>query len=222
MDDYDVVALICIIAVYMVTSTTTSLLYIDKEPSKNRDNERKQILKRMYCENDRVCHHLLRMNIISFRRLCTKLKEKGLTRSRWVGVKEQVALFLLILGHDTRMRLDGFTVIRSSETIHRHFHNVLRAVLKLGREYIKQVCASDSPSKSGNPEPWAMRYFKNCVGAIDDPDDVGNEWSNIRLAEEEDEDNTQTENVGALRSSNEWTAFRNNLTNTMWDEYPYR
>ncbi|KAL5701358.1 hypothetical protein ACHQM5_026703 [Ranunculus cassubicifolius] len=167
MDDYDAAFFICLIAAYFVMSAAASLVQIDKGPFKNRDFERKQILERMFSESDRHCRDMLRMNRVSFSRLCERLEGKGLAPSRWVGVKEQVAMFLLIVGHDTRVRFGAFTVIRSSETLHRHFHNVLRAILKLGRNYIRQATRSCSPARSGNPHPWAMRYFKNCLGAID-------------------------------------------------------
>ncbi|OVA18345.1 hypothetical protein BVC80_1835g784 [Macleaya cordata] len=87
------------------------------------------------------------------------LVAKGLRPTRWVGVKEQVALFLIMVGHDTRVRHGAFEVIRSTETVHRHFHNVLRAILMLGPEVVKPARANFSPDM-GNRHGWPMTYFK--------------------------------------------------------------
>ncbi|CAN1154524.1 hypothetical protein LINPERPRIM_LOCUS41164, partial [Linum perenne] len=53
-------------------------------------------------------------------------------------ISEIVALFLNILAHCVRNRTIKATFIHSGETISRHFHKVLKAVLLIGDDYIKE------------------------------------------------------------------------------------
>ncbi|XLR52238.1 hypothetical protein S83_002910, partial [Arachis hypogaea] len=53
-------------------------------------------------------------------------------------VKEQVAKFLHIIGHNVKTRTMSFFFHRLEETISRHFHNVLHAILSLEGEFFKQ------------------------------------------------------------------------------------
>ncbi|KAL5706080.1 hypothetical protein ACHQM5_024289 [Ranunculus cassubicifolius] len=165
--EYNAIAWLCCMIVWVYYQIGMSLLYVDREPVRNRDGERNQILGRMYTESDANCHDLLRMNRVMFNRLCQRLVGVGLRESRFVGVREKVAMFLLTIGRDTRMRHSAFGFIRSSETIHRHFHSVLNAILRLGREVIRPATADFSPLMAANTRSWAMTYFKDCVSAID-------------------------------------------------------
>ncbi|GMI75413.1 hypothetical protein like AT5G41980 [Hibiscus trionum] len=82
------------------------------------------------------------MRPIAFFNLCDILTRNNLLQStRAVSVREQVIIFLYIIGHNVRFRVIGSRYYRSTETIHRYFKIVLRAILKL--------------------------YFKDCVGALD-------------------------------------------------------
>ncbi|CAN1153562.1 hypothetical protein LINPERPRIM_LOCUS14773 [Linum perenne] len=69
----------------------------------------------------------------AFKKLCGILKNKGgLVASKHVSVSEIVALFLNILAHCVRNRTIKATFIRYGETISRHFHKMLKAVLLIG------------------------------------------------------------------------------------------
>jgi hypothetical protein len=73
-------------------------------------------------------------------------------------IKEQVALFLNIVGHNLRNRLVDTNFHRSGETVSRYFSKVLRAVGALGKELIRPP-SLDTPRKiAGNP--WWDLYFK--------------------------------------------------------------
>ncbi|KAI3902224.1 hypothetical protein MKW92_003327, partial [Papaver armeniacum] len=160
--DWDVVAwLCCIVAIVSCQAglSMISMLYLEKEPSRNREYERQLALERLFGENDNTCRDMLRVSRYTFHRICQILEGAGLESSRWVGIPEQVAIFLLIVGHDTKMRHSGFDVIRSTETVHRHFHNVLLAILSLGKEWVKPARANFSPLM-GDRQGWAMTYFK--------------------------------------------------------------
>ncbi|GJZ75485.1 hypothetical protein Tco_0639950 [Tanacetum coccineum] len=66
------------------------------------------------------------------------LKEHyGLKATRNVSIEESLGIFLLILVHGCGNRLAQETFNHSGETIHRHFHKVLKAVLKLSGDIIR-------------------------------------------------------------------------------------
>ncbi|KAG8391004.1 hypothetical protein BUALT_Bualt01G0142900 [Buddleja alternifolia] len=80
--------------------------------------------------NDVDCIDNLRMSRVAFARLCYLLEHiGGLVNSRYVTVKEKVALFLSILAHHKKIRIVHFDFKRSGQTVSNHFHAVLNAVL---------------------------------------------------------------------------------------------
>ncbi|GFQ05423.1 hypothetical protein PHJA_002686400 [Phtheirospermum japonicum] len=86
-----------------------------------------------------TCLKQLRVTSSTFKNLCVVLRDKGgLVVTKNVTLEEIVALFLHILAHDQKNSTITATFVRSGETISRQFHNVLRAVLKIGKLYIKQ------------------------------------------------------------------------------------
>ncbi|KAK6151365.1 hypothetical protein DH2020_014000 [Rehmannia glutinosa] len=100
----------------------------------------------------------------AFAKLCYLLKHMGgLRDSRYVSIKEKVALFLSVLAHHNKNRIVWFDFKRSGQTISRHFHDVLNAVLRLHNLLLV------------NPEPvddnctiprWSS--FKGCLGSATD------------------------------------------------------
>ncbi|KAF6172541.1 hypothetical protein GIB67_007054 [Kingdonia uniflora] len=92
---------------------------------------------------------------------------KGLKASKHVAVEEQVAIFLLIIGHDNRFRQAQYETIRSLETIHNYFHCVLKYVLKLGNYLIKPATHDLFPETTNTSHAWANTYFKVCVSVAD-------------------------------------------------------
>ncbi|GKE05196.1 putative nuclease HARBI1 isoform X1, partial [Tanacetum coccineum] len=101
----------------------------------------------------RRCDEDFRLHVDVFRGLCSDLKEHyDLKATRNVSIEESVGIFLFILAHGCGNRLAQETFNHSRETIHRHFHKVLKAVLKLSGDIIK-------PNANYNEE--------NCIGAID-------------------------------------------------------
>jgi len=53
-------------------------------------------------------------------------------------MKEQVAKFLHIIGHNVKNRSVSFFFHRSGESVSCHFHNVLSAILSLEGEFLIQ------------------------------------------------------------------------------------
>lgn len=120
-------------------------------------------LHRIVGRGDVHCVVNLRMNRNAFGRLCYLLSNVGgLVDSRYVRVEEKVAMFLSILAHHKKNRVTGHDYIRSGQTVSAHFHDVMRAVLKLHPLLlVKPTPVDDSCSN----ESW--KWFKGCLGALD-------------------------------------------------------
>ncbi|KAL5728327.1 hypothetical protein ACHQM5_001425 [Ranunculus cassubicifolius] len=93
--------------------------------------------------------------------------KKLLVDTRNVKIEEQVAEFLHTVGHNIKNRVINHSFMRSGETISRYFHTVLKAVLSLQNDLMKQPTSDDlTPPKIQNNRRFSP-WFKNCVGAID-------------------------------------------------------
>ncbi|KAL8497696.1 hypothetical protein ACS0TY_021139 [Phlomoides rotata] len=74
----------------------------------------------------------LRTNRNSFVHLCFMMRELGgLVDHRYVGVEEQVSMFLSILAHHKKNKVIKFDYLRSGQTVSHYIHLVLKVVLKL-------------------------------------------------------------------------------------------
>ncbi|XP_015956311.1 uncharacterized protein LOC107480660 [Arachis duranensis] len=113
------------------------------------------------------CRDILRMGPDAFLQLCEKLRATRQVRdTKHVTVEEQVARFLYIIAHNVKTRTVSFFYHRSGETVSRHFHAVLRAIILLEDEFLRQPSASIvSPAILHNHRFYP--YFKDCIGAID-------------------------------------------------------
>ncbi|KAG8371657.1 hypothetical protein BUALT_Bualt13G0111000 [Buddleja alternifolia] len=82
--------------------------------------------------NDIDCLDNLRMPRGQLAKLCYLLKNVGgLIDSKYVSVKEKVALFLSILAHHKKIRVVRYDFKRSMQTVRKYFYEVLVAILKL-------------------------------------------------------------------------------------------
>ncbi|XLR37505.1 hypothetical protein HN51_024254, partial [Arachis hypogaea] len=89
------------------------------------------------------CRDILRMGPDAFLQLCEKLRATRQVRdTKHVTVEEQVARFLYIVAHNVKTRTVSFFYHRSGETVSRHFHTVLRAIILLEDEFLRQPSAS--------------------------------------------------------------------------------
>ncbi|XP_058740988.1 uncharacterized protein LOC131613326 [Vicia villosa] len=103
----------------------------------------------------------------TFMTLCDILqREGGLKATRWSSVEEQVAKSIYILTHNAKNREVNFWFLRSGETISRHLHQVLRAILELEDKFLVQPDGSTVPHEISSSYRFYL-YFKDCVGAID-------------------------------------------------------
>ncbi|CAN1272355.1 hypothetical protein LINPERPRIM_LOCUS14514 [Linum perenne] len=101
------------------------------------------------------------------RRLFKKLRELlvsegGLKSSRHVDVDEMLVMFLHTIGHNTKNRVLQEHFCRSGETIGRHLHCVLRAIVRL---HPILLCKPEPIPENSDDFRW--KHFKNCSGALD-------------------------------------------------------
>lgn len=157
---------------FIIVSVVTMLLgaltwyhdkYFVKEPTQNLELERHSFLNRLYRGTETDCIEQLRVSKKTFFKLCRILQEKGqLVKTKNVPIDEVVAMFLHILAHNLKYRVVHFSYCRSMETISRQFKNVLRAIMKVSKEYLK----FHEYNLEGSVEnKW--RWFKNSIGALD-------------------------------------------------------
>ncbi|XP_028184589.1 uncharacterized protein LOC114371319 [Glycine soja] len=71
-------------------------------------------------------------------------------------------MFLHILAHNLKYRVVHFNYCRSMETISRQFKNILQAIMKVSKEYLK---FHDYNLEGSVENKW--RWFKNSIGALD-------------------------------------------------------
>ncbi|XP_073298704.1 uncharacterized protein [Primulina huaijiensis] len=112
---------------------------------------------------DVQCVVNLRMNRIAFGRLCYLLMNVGgLTDSRYVREQEKVAMFLSILAHHKKNRVTSHDYMRSGQTISSHFHDVMRALMRLYPLFLVKPSPVDE-----NCDNDSWKWFQGCLGALD-------------------------------------------------------
>ncbi|XP_060205092.1 uncharacterized protein LOC132632956 isoform X1 [Lycium barbarum] len=114
-----------------------------------------------------LCFNIIRMTPSAFIGLCKILiRDGGLRPTLQVTVEEQVAKALWLLAHNMTNRELSLIFRRSGESVSRHFHTVLRAILGLYEKFIKQPDGSQVPSEIASNQRF-YPYFKDFIGAID-------------------------------------------------------
>ena len=95
-------------------------------------------MERLTLIDNEDCHNQLRMGNDAFARLVNILRGiSHLKNSAHSNVEEQVVKFLHIVGHNLTNRTMKFYFKRSSETVSRHFHQVLRVIISLDDVFLK-------------------------------------------------------------------------------------
>lgn len=116
-------------------------------------------------ESGRDIRDLLRMDYSTFRRLTTMLQEQSLiSPSRYITIEEQVAIFLLTVGHNSRNRLVQNHLRHSGSTISLYFHRALDAICQLYGQYM--VMPSPETPDFIKCSSRFFPYFQDCIGAI--------------------------------------------------------
>lgn len=128
-------------------------------PLSERDIARQSNLSFIYHTDDTNYLNQLRMKRAPFFQLCNLLRERALLRdSIHSSVEEQVAMFLLVVGHNHRFRALQPTFRRSIETISRYFAEVLFSIGELRNEMIKPP--SSEPHSKITSNRRFNPYFK--------------------------------------------------------------
>ena len=112
-------------------------------------------INRLVHRSDVICHEQLRMDMRCFMCFCHLLTRVGLSNSRHVLLKEKVAMFLYVIGHDHKNRVVKNNFIRSGQTVSRHFNAVLNGVMDLHGELLK---APEPVTLSNADDRW--RFFQ--------------------------------------------------------------
>ena len=157
---YVVIQLVCYI-VHLLNLLDIQCLIFNKSPSNNIEREVvRQKLMTQLTRNEKDCRNIIRMSPYAFTLLCQKLRGTGVLKDyKFSTIEEQVAKFLHILGHNFKNRALGFFFQRSGETVSRHFHNVLQAVITLEGEFLHQPSGAEVPSQIFNNSRF-YPYFK--------------------------------------------------------------
>jgi len=116
---------------------------ISHQPCVNRDIDRQNYINSMLLCGDRNCIDQIRMNPLAVFRLCETLEGKGLlARTVHMSVREQVLMFLHLLGHNVRFRVIGGRFFRCTWTIHYYFDTIFQAIFKLYLEFVSLPSSS--------------------------------------------------------------------------------
>ncbi|CAI0560534.1 unnamed protein product [Linum tenue] len=128
-----------------------------------RQYDRQMVIDKCTKFSDAESHRKIRMKRSLFKKLCDLLvSDGGLKRTRNAEVDEMVLIFLLAISHNNKMLSLAVDFRRSSETIYRLFHRVLRAILRLNNQLMKKLEPIRADSTDNR---W--KYFKNCLGDLD-------------------------------------------------------
>jgi hypothetical protein len=127
-----------------------------REPHVNQEYEREIYIDSILYRSRQDCIDQIRMSPIAFFELCKILAENNLVRETiHMSIKEQVLIFLHMIGHNVRFRVVGGRFYRS---IHRYFKVVLGGVLTLYKHLIKQP-ENSTPLEVRNSRRF-YPYFK--------------------------------------------------------------
>lgn len=149
--------LICAIVYYYVNQMSRKRK-ISYSMSSERERVREEIMGRI--SSSETSRNIIRMGPQAFLALCGMLeREGGLSPTRWSSVEEQVAKTIYILTHNAKNREVNFWFCRSGETISRHLHHVLRAILELEEKFFVQPDGSTVPPEINGSSRF-YPYFK--------------------------------------------------------------
>jgi len=102
----------------------------------------------------------------TFKKLAQWVKEKGLLQeTRNISIEEQLAIFLKIVGEGASNRTAQDRFQHSGDTISRHFHHVLDALIHLYTEFVQPPNLSTQMEIRNNKK--LSPFFKDCLGAAD-------------------------------------------------------
>ncbi|XP_009761659.1 uncharacterized protein [Nicotiana sylvestris] len=143
--------------------------YLCKEHCRTSDRSGNVFIQEILRGNETRCYENFRLRKSVFVDLSNDLTEKyGLKPTRGMSIHEMLGMFLMTCAHGAGNRLIQEIFQHSGETIHRHFHSVLKAVCELARDIIRPH--QNYNDGTGAHKPCNGRYlpfFRDCIGALD-------------------------------------------------------
>ena len=113
-------------------------------------------LDRLVCISDQSCVDNLRMDRNTFGQLFRIMRDRvSLIDQKFVTIEEQVSMFLCILSHHKKTQIIGYDFMRSSHTMSKYMHTVLRGVLSLHDLFLVKPTPIDDDC---NDSRW--KWFK--------------------------------------------------------------
>ncbi|XP_028061231.1 uncharacterized protein LOC114264730 isoform X2 [Camellia sinensis] len=156
-----------LLATVATVAVTYATNYLMKEPCRTSSLTGGKWMEELQEGNQTRIFENFRMEREVFYQLCDLLHTKyGLETGQRVSVQEQVAIFLYIVGGDTRNINTQERFQHSSETISKYFKNVLKAITMMFIDWVR-------PQPRNGVHPYIRRkrkyypHFKDCIGAID-------------------------------------------------------
>jgi hypothetical protein len=136
--DSKIIHAVCIgVAITVIATGVTIIeqkrnrIYIPREPRINAITQREFYIDSILNRGDRHCVEQICMKPVVLYNLCDVLTSRDLLLlTRNVSIREQVIVFLQIIGQNQRFRFISGIYYRSVETIHRYFRIVLKAALQ--------------------------------------------------------------------------------------------
>ena len=112
--------------------------------------------------NEGKLHEMLRMKPHVFLQLCNVLQHRyGLQHTRHIRLEESVGICLTILGQGACNRLVQERFQHSGETIHRHFHRVLKQLNIMSMNILKPSnCTFSKVPRYIQKNPLYMPHFQ--------------------------------------------------------------
>ena len=112
--------------------------YLFKKPCRTSKSSRYIFIQEILQGNETRCYENFRLKKVVFVNLSKDLEEKyGLKPTRGMSINEMLGMFLMTCAHGAGNRMIQDIFQHSGETVHRHFHSILKAVSKLARDIIK-------------------------------------------------------------------------------------
>ncbi|XP_060170797.1 uncharacterized protein LOC132601748 [Lycium barbarum] len=143
--------------------------YMCKEPCRTSMRSGNEFIQEILRGNETRCYENFRMKKAVCIDLSNDLTDKyGLKPTCGMSIHEMLGIFLMTCAHRVGNRMIQDIFQHSAETIHIHFHSVLKAVCKLARDIIQphpnynDGCDAHKPCKQRY-----LPFFKDYIGAID-------------------------------------------------------
>ena len=126
--------------IVLLASLAVLIVASSQEARRHRNKRRRAacpFYKRIIHSTNTDCHDQIRMSRVAFFRLAKILRQKGSIQDTTnISLEEQLVMFLHTLGHNLRNRKIGHNFGHSGETVSRHFHKVLKAIIALHNNYV--------------------------------------------------------------------------------------